>query len=76
MYFHRYRRRIHVILPFLERLLRTGGHPNNFPGTGRQNTGIQTPPMLDDIIIVTKGTIEKHESEVKETNEKIRRSRI
>ena len=34
------------------------------------------PAWLDDIIIVTKGTIEKHESEVKETMKKIRRSRI
>ena len=45
MYFHRYRRRIYGKLPFLERLLRTGGHPNNFPGTDRQNTGIQTPRL-------------------------------
>ena len=43
MYLHRYRRRIYGILPFFERLLRTGGHPNNLPGTDRQNTGIQTP---------------------------------
>ena len=42
MYFHRYRRRIYGLLPFLEMLLRTGGHPNNLPGTDRQNTGIQT----------------------------------
>ena len=34
------------------------------------------PAWLDDIIIVTKGTIEKHKSEVKETMKKIRRSRI
>ena len=34
-----------TVLPFLERLLRTGAHPNNFPGTDRQNTGIQTPRL-------------------------------
>ena len=45
MYLHRYGRRIYGILPFLERLLRIGGHPNNFPGTDRQNTGIQTPRL-------------------------------
>ena len=31
--------------------------------------------MLDDIITVTKGTIDKHEAEVKETNGKARKSR-
>ena len=37
----------------------------------RQNAGIQTPSWLDDIIIVTRGTIEKHESEVKEKMRKL-----
>ena len=34
------------------------------------------PAWLDDIIFVTKGTIEKHEAEVKKNNEKVRRSWI
>ena len=45
MHFHRYRRRIHRLLPVLDRILRTGRYPNNFPRTNRQNPGIQTPGM-------------------------------
>ena len=34
------------------------------------------PAWLDDIIIVTKGNLEKHELEVRETNDKTGKSRI
>ena len=44
MYIHRYGR-IYWILPFLERILWTGRLSNNLPGTGRQNTKIQTPRL-------------------------------
>ena len=45
MHIHRYGRRIHWILPFLKRRLRTGGYPNNFPVTDKQNIGTQTPSL-------------------------------
>ena len=58
-------------LPFLEGFLRTGRYTNNFPRTYRQNPGVQTRAWLDDILLVTKGYIEKHEAEVRETKRKL-----
>ena len=36
----------HWILPFLERLLWTGGHSNKFPRTDRYDTRTQTPSLV------------------------------
>ena len=68
---HRYRIRSHRILLFRQRLLRTGRYPDKFSRTDRQNIGIQTPRLASDIIIITKGTVEKHEAEVRETLKKL-----
>ena len=76
MYFHRYRRRIYGILPFLERLLRTGEHPNNFPGTDRQNTGIQTPRLARRHHNCNQRNNRETRVGSKRNNEKIRQSRI
>ena len=71
MHFHRYWRRVHRILPFLKRILRTGRYLNNLPRTDRQNFGHKSPAWLDDIIIITKGDIKKHVREVCETMKKL-----
>ena len=76
MYFHRYRRRIYGKLPFLERLLRTGGHPNNLPGTNRQNTGIQTPRLARRHHNSNQRNNRETQVRSKRNNEKIRLSKI
>ena len=69
-------RRVYGILPFFERLLRTAGHPNNFPGTDRQNTGIQTSRLARRHHICNQKNNRKTRIGSKRNNEKIRRSRI
>ena len=71
MHIHHHRRRIHGILPFLKGILWTGRHTDHIPGTDRQTLEFTHPAWLDDIIIVTKGTMEKHEVEVRETMRKL-----
>ena len=41
-----HRRQFHWILPFLERLLWTGGHSNSSPKTDRYDTRTQTPSLV------------------------------
>ena len=72
MYFHRYRQRIYGILPFLERFYGLADIPTFFQERIDRTLEFKHPAWLDDIIIVTKGTIEKHNSEVKKNNEKSR----
>ena len=47
-----------------KKLLRFSGHTDNIPRKNRQNTGNKHPAWLDDILVVTKGTKEKHKREV------------
>ena len=72
---NRNRRRLHRILLF----------PKSFYGLADISTIFQErtdttlkhkqPTMLDDIVIVTKGNIEKHEMEVRDTIEKLENAR-
>ena len=64
--FHRYGRRFHRILPFPERFLRNGELPTIFQK--RVDTTLEHKHMawLDDIIVVTKGNMDKHEAEVRQ----------
>ena len=71
MNINRYWRRIHWILPICKKILRTGGHTNNFSGTDRQNLRNQTPGMARWHNNVPKRSIGKHELEVKETRTKL-----
>ena len=69
--FHRNRRGLYWILSFLEKILRTGQYTNNF--SRRVDTTIEHKHQarLDDIIIVTKGIIDEHEMELRETMKKL-----
>ena len=72
MCFHRYWRRYYRKLPFFERFLRAGRYSNEIPRTDRHNTGEHKHwAWLDDIILVTKGNMDKHEAEVRETMTKM-----
>ena len=71
MYIHSYGRRIHRILPFPKGILWTGRHSNNFQERIDKTLDFKHPAWLDDIIIVTKGSIEQHEMEVKEAMKKL-----
>ena len=72
MHIYHHVRRIHGILPSLKRILWTGGHATIFQERIDKTLEFKHPAWLDDIIIVTKGTIEKHEAEVKETMRKLK----
>ena len=71
MNLHRYRRQVGGVLPFLERILRTGRYTIIFPRTDGQNTRIQTPRVARRNNCRTKRTTEEHETEVKETMKKL-----
>ena len=46
MHIYRFGRKIHGILPFLERILRTGRYTKYLPGRDRQNIRIQAPRLI------------------------------
>ena len=71
MHLHRYRRRIHRLLPVLERILQTGRYPNNLPERIDKTLEYKHTSWLDDIIIVMKRDLKKHETEVRETMKKL-----
>ena len=76
MHFYCYRRRIYGILPVPESILWTGRHPNNFPGTDRQNAGIQTPRLARRHHNRNQRNNRKRRTGSERNNGKIRRSRI
>ena len=71
MRFHRYRRRDHGVLPFLEKFYGLADIPTIFQGRIDKTQVFKHPAWLDYITIVTKGNIEEHETEVKETMKKL-----
>ena len=76
VYLYSYRRRICLILPFLERILRTGRYTTLFQERIDKTLEFKHPASLDDIIIVNKGSAEKHKTEVKETMKKLEEAAI
>ena len=59
---------------FLKYFLRTGTYFNHISGTDRTTLEHKHPAWLDDIIIVTEGNIEKNETEIRGTMEKLEKA--
>ena len=55
---------LHRILPVPKRLLRTGRHPTIFQAKIDQSLENKHPAWLNDLIVVTKGSKQKHMEEL------------
>ena len=71
MHLHGHRRGFHRILPFLKGFYGLAKIPTIFWEQIDETLEFKHPAWLDDIIIVTKGSAEKHGTEVKETMKKL-----
>ena len=71
MHLHGHRRGIHRILPFPKGFYGLAKIPTIFWEQIDETLELKHPAWLDDIIIVTKGSAEKHGTEVKETMKKL-----
>ena len=60
---YRHRRRIHWKEPFLEKILRTSRYSTIFQERIDNSLEYKHSALLENIIIVTKGEVNKHEAE-------------
>ena len=73
MHIHHHGRRVQGILPFLEMILRTGGHTNHIPGTDCQNIGVQTTRLVKRCYNRNQRNNRKTRSGSKRNNEEIKK---
>ena len=71
MYTHCYGKRIYRILLFPKGFYGLADLSTVFQERMHKTQEFKQPACVDDIVIVTKGTAEKHETEVKETMKKL-----
>ena len=64
MYFCSHWGKLYRLLPISERLLRVSRHSDDISRKNRPNTGEKHPALLDDIIVVTKGSKRNHLDEI------------